>query len=398
MTPAKAISLSVRPTQSADLCYPISGIIEYLPETLLGQTVGAYDLIKLKKKLRPEVELPADTVKATQFGSASGSVKNIVSHLGILKSSIGDGPSEIEHDLGRSVLSRLRAQDIATGLTQALAWYGLKNSADLTIEAVQKKTELLGISPSDPNSLPSLLSSLSNVLKQRHDLLAGLYQNNGIDAVTTPTANSTSTTQTTGGQSFNTSSQSETTYGGQEFQAHPADNRARYLRAVISLRQERLAAFRLVMMNTGDNVEYAKAMTAADIRKIQLDYIDTFLVAPFDGVVTAVFRNVGEFVTAGQPVLRLENDKTVYLVGQIKCRGLIRIGYTAHVKTTLFGEPAGAQVQIDGIVCAIRGHEPIDEQWNVMIRCNNTAPAPGGTILPLNYNFDFDNTEITLEA
>jgi hypothetical protein len=396
MIPAKAISLSVRPTQSADLCYPISGIIEYQPETLLGQTVSAYDLIRLKNKLEPEVELPLDSVKVTTFGSTSGIAAHLGVSLAVGSSSIGDGPPQIERDLGRSVLSRLRAKDIATVLTQALAWYGLKNSADLTAEAVGKKNELLGNSPTDPNSLPSLLSNLSKVLKHRHDLLSGLYQNEGIDAVTTPTASSTSSTQTAGGQSFNTSSQSETTYRGQEFHAPPADNTARYLRSEISLRQERLAAFRLVKMNTGDNVEYVKAMTAADVRKIQLDYIDTFLVAPFDGLVTAVFRNVGEFVTAGQPVLRLENDTTVYLVGQIKCRSMIRIGYTAHVKTTLFGEPAGAQVQIDGIVCAIRGHEPIDEQWNVIIRCNNTSP--GGKILPLNYSFDFDNTEITLEA
>jgi hypothetical protein len=395
MATAKAISLSVRPTQSADLCYPISGIIEYQSETLLGQTVIAYNLITLKNKLQPEVELPSQLIKVPDFDSIRDNPK-ILGATAILPHPIGDGPDEIEYDLGRSVLSQLRAKDIATGLTQALAWYGLKNSADLTTEAVNKKTELLGKTPGDPNSLPSLLSSLSRVLKRRHDLLAGLYQDNGIDAITNTTASSTSSTQTTGGQAFNTFSQSETTYAGQEFHAYPADNTARYLRAEISLRQERLAAFRLVKMNSGDNVEYAKAMTAADIRKIQLDYIDTFLVAPFDGVVTAVFRNVGEFVTAGQPVLRLENDKTVYLVGQIKCRSLIRIGYTAHVKTTLFGEPGGAQVQIDGIVCAIRGHEPIDDQWNVIIRCNNIAP--GGRILPLNYNFDFDNTEITIEA
>ncbi|MEC5218406.1 hypothetical protein RCH09_003375 [Actimicrobium sp. GrIS 1.19] len=397
MATAKAISLTVRPTQSADLCYPISGIIEYQPETLLGQTVSAYDLIALKNKLHPVVELPAASIKIRNFDSLSGS-KKIVSGIAatLIPPPIGDGPGEIESDLGQSVLSRLRAKDIATGLTQALAWYGLKNSADLTGEAVKNRTELLGNNPADPNSLPSLLGSLSRVLKRRHDLLAALYESNGVDAVTNSTSNSTSSSQTTGGQAFNTASQSETTYGGQEFHAYPADNAARYLRAEISLRQERLAAFRLVKMNLGENVEYAKAMTAADIRKIQLDFIDSFLVAPFDGVVTAVFRNIGEFVTAGQPVLRLENDKTVYLIGQIKCRSLIRVGYTAHVTTTLFGEPAGTQVQIDGIVCAIRGHEPIDEQWNVIIRCNNTGP--GGSILPLNYNFDFDNTEITVEA
>jgi biotin carboxyl carrier protein len=397
MATAKAISLSVRPTQSADLCYPISGIIEYQPENLLGQTVNAYDLVTLKDNLEPSVELPSPGIQVGAFnpGNASGSILGGIG-VATLPRPIGDGPADIESDLARAVLSRLRAKDIATSLTQALAWYGLKNSADLTNEAIHKKTELLGKSPTDPNSLPALLSSLSKVLKKRHDLLAGLYQENELEAVTTPTSTSTSSTQTAGGQAFTTASQIETIYRGQEFHAPPADNTARYLRAEIALRQERLAAYRLVKMNSGENVDYAKAMTAADIRKIQLDYVDTFLVAPFDGVVTAVFRNVGEFVSAGQPVLRLENDKTVYLVGQVKCRSLIRVGYTAHVMTTLFGEPTGTPVAIDGIVCAIRGHEPVDEQWNVIIRCNNQAP--GGRILPLNYNFDFDHTEISIEA
>jgi hypothetical protein len=126
MATAKAISLSVRPTQSADLCYPISGIIEYQPESLLGQTVSAYDLITLKNKVQPV--------------------------------------------------------------------------------AVNKKTELLGVTPTDPNSLPSLLGSLSTVLKHRHDLLAALYQAGGTDAVTNTAANSNTTSQTTGGQAFSTTS------------------------------------------------------------------------------------------------------------------------------------------------------------------------------------------------
>jgi biotin carboxyl carrier protein len=398
MATAKAISLTVRPTQSSDLCYPVSGIIEYQPENLLGMTVSAYDLITLKDQLRPSVELPSPTSLGIQTGNF-----NPPSGLGpggidvvTLPRPIGDGPDEIESGLGRAVLSRLRSQDIATSLKQALAWYGLKNSADFTNEAVRRRTELLGKTPSDPNSLPGLLSSLSKVLKKRHELLAYLYEENEVEAVTTPTSISTSSSHTTGGQSFQTSSNTETTHKGHEFQTPPADNTARYLRAEIALRQERLAAYRLVKMNSSENVDYAKAMTAADIRKIQLDYIDTFLVAPFDGVVTAVFRNLGEFVSAGQAVLRVENDRTVYLVGQIKCRSLIRVGYTAQVTTTLFGEPGGAPVQIDGTVCAVRGHEPVDEQWNVIIRCDNQGP--GGRILPLNYNFDFDSTDIVIEA
>jgi biotin carboxyl carrier protein len=390
MDPAKAINLRVRPTQSADLCYPVSGIIEYQPENLLGQTVNAFDLAALGNKLAPNVKLP--TPGAVSIPTLGGGTS--LAGVAALPQPVGDGPFEIESELGNSVLSRLRAKDIATNLTQALSWYGLKNSTDQTAEAVKRRNELLGKSPSDPNSLLALLDSLSHVLKVRHDALANLYQAGGVQEVTNPTSTSKSTTSTTGGQSFDTNSQTDTTYFGHEFQYPALENNARYLRSEITLRQERLAAYRLTKMNSSENVEFAKAMTAADIRKIQLQYIDTFLVAPFNGVVTAVFRNVGEFVTAGQPVLRLENDKTVYLVGQVKCRNLICVGYNVHISTTLFGNPAGLPVEIDGIVRAVRGHNPIDEQWNVMIRCDNVAA--GGRILPLNYNFDFDNTEVSI--
>jgi hypothetical protein len=73
---------------------------------------------------------------------------------------------------------------------------------------------------------------LSTVLTHRHDLLAALYQAGGTDAVTNTAANSTTTSQTTGGQAFSTTSQSDTTYGGQEFRAYPSDNAARYLREI----------------------------------------------------------------------------------------------------------------------------------------------------------------------
>lgn len=387
MATAKAISLSVRPTQSADLCYPVSGIIEYQPEHLLGMSATAFSLSALQDRLEPLAGLPVP--------GGLNIVPGISGPAPLVLQGIGSGPDEIAHELSGATLSQLRGKDIATHLTQALAWYGLKNSADQTNEAINKRIELLGKSVTDSNSLLALLDKLSDVLKVRHDKLASLYQQHELYEVTHPTASSETNGNTTGGQTFTTYSKTDTIYSGHDFQVPPADNDARYLRAEISLRQEMLAAYRLIKMNSPQNVLFAKAMTTADIRKIQLEYINTFLVPPFDGVVTAVFRGVGEFVAVGQPVLRLENDKTVYLVGHVKCRSLIRVGHVAHVTTTLFGDPAGTSVEINGTVCAVRGHEPVDEQWNVIIRCNNETPT-GGRILPLNYNFDFDGTEILI--
>jgi multidrug resistance efflux pump len=396
MVTAKAISLSVRPVQSADLCYPLSGIIEYQPEDLLGRSVGAYDLTAYRDKLEPKPELPSPAdwlnINPITSGTAIGSTP-----IGGMAGDVPpvDGPFSIQSELDDFVLSRLRADDIAAHLTQAIAWYGLKHSADQADAAIEKRIELLGESTMDPNSLLAMLNTLSRQLRTRYQTLRDEYLKDNIGVVAAQTSEASSNARTTGVQSFNTDTTTTTTYNGREYEIPLHDNKVRWLRSEISLRQERLAAFRLVKLNSKENVLREKAMTTAEIRKIQLAYVDTFLVAPFDGVITAVFRHLGDFVTAGQPVLRVENDKSVYLIGTIKCRALIRIGDKATVSTTLFGAVGAPPVEIEGAVCAVRGHEPVDEQWNVMIRCDNQAGT--GRILPLNYNFDFNNTEIEIE-
>lgn len=394
-TSAKAISLSVRPVQSADLCYPLSGIIEFQPEDLLGRNVAAYDLAGYRDKLEPEPDLPS-AADSLSIGAITAGIKIHKNPIGGLASDVPavDGAFSIQYDLRDFILSRLRADDIAAHLTQAIAWYGLKHSADQSDAAIEKRIELLGESTMDPNSLLAMLGTLSKQLRTRYETLRNEYLKDGVGIVGMQTSETSSNATTTGVQNFNTGTTSTTNYSAREYEVPLHDNKARWLRSEISLRQERLAAFRLVKLNSKENVLREKAMTTAEIRKIQLAYVDTFLVAPFDGVITAVFRHLGDFVTAGQPVLRVENDKFVYLIGTIKCRSLIRIGDQATISTTLFGAVGGPTIEISGTVCAVRGHEPIDEQWNVIIRCDNQAGT--GRILPLNYNFDFNSTEIEI--
>jgi hypothetical protein len=389
MVKATAISLSVRPVQSADLCFPRAGIIEYQPDNLLGQNVQAFNRAKLLNKLEPKAALPRDRDRV-----------DVEAHLVQIESpplhEVLYGPEQIDSEIGRSALSRLRAADLATELIQVVSWHELKSSVDLTGDAVDTRRRLLGRDPNDPSSLPRLLDSLSNVVKNRGEAIQKLYETNGPDDVQNQTTTSVTNSKTTGGQSFATNSTTETTYFGRDYRFPWMDNRIDQLRADVTLRQERLAARRLVALLTPSNVSFDRAMTAAEVRKVQIAYLDTFLLAPFDGVITGVFRNLGDFVSAGQPVLRLENDARVYLVGTIKCRGLVRIGDTANVTTTLFGKPGSVPVEIEGTVSAIRGHESIDEQWDVLVRCDNIKD--GSRILPLNYNFDFESTEIEITA
>lgn len=138
MATAKAISLSVRPVQSADLCYPVSGIIEYQPEELLGLSVTAYDLTAYREKLEPEPVLPAPGDLLNQ-GPVTGGTTIGTNPVGGIEGDVPPihGPSGIQSDLENFVLSRLRADDIAAHLTQAIAWYGLKHSADQSDDAIE---------------------------------------------------------------------------------------------------------------------------------------------------------------------------------------------------------------------------------------------------------------------
>ncbi|MDT8262661.1 HlyD family secretion protein [Roseomonas sp. DSM 102946] len=393
MVKAKAISLSVRPVRSADLCFPMAGIIEFQPDNLLGQAVQSFSREALLERLEPKATLPPDSNLIVTMGPNTKPDPG----KGVLFGNddpVPFGPDRIESEIGRSLLSRLRAADIATQLVQAASWYGLKSSADLNDAAVASKRTLLGNNLSDPNSVPRLLDALAGQIRSRGQQIEQAHVADVEDSggFSRGTGGSSGTTNTTGGQSFDTAS--SITNIGREYRSPLLDNRLSHLRAEISLRQERHAARRMVALHTPRNVDYERAMAAAEVRKIQVTYLDTFLLAPFSGVITGVFRNLGDFVAAGQPVMRLEDDTGVFLVGTIKCRGLISIGNTVKVTTTLFGAPGGVPVEIEGFVSAIRGHDAIDEQWNVLIRCDNVAN--GKRILPINYSFDFDATELEI--
>jgi hypothetical protein len=128
-----------------------------------------------------------------------------------------------------------------------------------------------------------------------------------------------------------------------------------------------------------------------DVKRLQLAYVDTLLISPIDGVVTGVFRNVGDSVRATQAVVRVENDAEILLVGTLKFPGLLRIGQTIVVSTTVSG--SGQSLSVSGSLVAVRGHDSENELWDVLISCSNRDGA-ALPIFPINYNFDFDMTSV----
>lgn len=201
-----------------------------------------------------------------------------------------------------------------------------------------------------------------------------------------------------GGTDYQTTAVSNAVSLGYEYRMPSLENDMRYHRALIGQRQEYLAALRMKAMCDNGSVTFGNELNAFDqqIRKLQSAYIDTMLVPPFSGLITGVFRNAGDFVQAGQPVIRLENDTDVYLVGTIKYRGPLRAGGNkATVTTTLWDVPGSSPIKLQGSVAAVRGHDSVDEQYDVLIRCSNRNTA-GAPIVPVNYNFDFESTSIDI--
>jgi hypothetical protein len=165
-------------------------------------------------------------------------------------------------------------------------------------------------------------------------------------------------------------------------------------RAQISLRNEQFSQFMAgQVLSTGVlETVFANQLTSIDmdVKRLQVAYLNTILMSPITGTVTGVYKNVGDRVLPGETVIRVENSNQLYLVGVIICRGMISLNSTVTLTTNLYSSPPPV-ASITGTVVAARGHQSGDDRWEVVILYDNSG-TNGAAILPINYNFDFDDT------
>jgi hypothetical protein len=140
-----------------------------------------------------------------------------------------------------------------------------------------------------------------------------------------------------------------------------------------------------------------------ELRKAQIAFALLYLTPPIAGRVTAIFKGVGESVAVGEPVMRVEGEDQVFLVGLVQYRSPLTVGMKATVVATEVFEEGG-KATIQGTVVAVRGHDSNNDEWDVMISAANTGTQvtlPNGTkqnvIFPLNYQFDRETTTITIK-
>jgi hypothetical protein len=125
------------------------------------------------------------------------------------------------------------------------------------------------------------------------------------------------------------------------------------------------------------------------VKRLQIAYLNTILMSPISGVITGIYKNAGDWVQAGEPVLRVEDNSNVILVGKLVCRAPISIGSQMTITTSLFDSTTTPT--ITGSVIAARGHPNEDDVWDVHAVCANPQAS-----LPLNYHFDYDNTSVVI--
>ncbi|MEU4477849.1 HlyD family efflux transporter periplasmic adaptor subunit [Micromonospora sp. NPDC023966] len=387
MATGKSVNLRVRPVMSADLSFPVDGVISRQSPVMLGSRVEGLDVEVLYAMLGQTVE--GDSSRLLWDS------KRIFSYLfNVAGQAAGHGVT---------LLSRLRSASEAADLDRAVM---MRQNAYLTSYSPEVLSEVRRVYYEDPSDewavRHRLLKAVEDDAGLIHHGLTDAYRRRGwsnkvIEETTSISDNKA--TQYSGAGNIQFEGFTDTKSGGYEFRHPSGENDLRYHQSRAAVRQEFLNAWRMSEMCRYGDTTFSNEIGAIDrsIRKLQSAYIDTFLFTPTGGIVTGVFHGQGDYVRAGEPVFRVEDDGTVYLVGTVKYRGMLRIGTMLEVSTTLFEAAGAAPITVAGEIVAVRGHDSVSEQWDLLMICDNRTAA-GDVILPLNYNFDFESTSVEVTA
>jgi hypothetical protein len=174
------------------------------------------------------------------------------------------------------------------------------------------------------------------------------------------------------------------------------ESAAQFERAQISLMDQQFAQFMYGQNLPNLATVFANELTNIDasVYRLQVAYLNTILMSPVAGTVTGVYKQPGDVVRAGEPVVRIENNNTIYLQATVVYRGPIAIGDTLTVQTNLFDQSPAVPTTITGNVVSVRGRRE-DDKWEIVATCDNLSSS-SEPIFPLGYHFDYDNTQVAI--
>jgi hypothetical protein len=386
---AKPVSLTVRPLQVSHLCFEVGGILGRSVAEL-GTKVSAFDFGHLYKTFRNANKGHAIDPGRLPFDSDGIDAQTITTSI------VGSRPF---------ALAALRAEPVKAALNKAInarenafitKYGGVAAIADVMRKIIPFRGRQINRLSELSNGQRRLLNTAYEQDPDRKGVVTttintsdATLKNDGTSKTKSPGANSTqdSTSQATEHQTVVTKNV--------EFRVPLFENLARDERAQISLGHE-VVAF-VSETHYLDRLEEVfkneLASIDADVNQMQVAYLNTILMSPIDGIVTGVYKNPGDSVSAGEPVFRVENNADVLIVAIVVCREPIVVGSMLQVKTTLFDLP-NSPVTIEAEVVAARGQGE-DDQWEVIAKRSN-LDATGKIIFPLGYHFDYDNTEVAI--
>ncbi len=182
------------------------------------------------------------------------------------------------------------------------------------------------------------------------------------------------------------------------------ESQAQGLRSAISLADQQFAAFMDAQRMPNISQIFTNNLESMDlgVKRLQVAYLNTILLSPISGVVTGLYKNPGEVVRAGEPVMRVEDNSNIYISARVVYRGPIVIAppgvppppnSNVTIQTKLFDQASLPQ-PLTGTVVAARGHGS-DDTWDLVVQCYN-VDSSGNPILPLGYHFDYDDTQFTI--
>lgn len=186
-----------------------------------------------------------------------------------------------------------------------------------------------------------------------------------------------------------------TTHVDYEYRTPYVEARARNLRAQITLNDQQFGIFMFAQNIPHLEQIFANELASIDndVYQLQLALMRTCILACQPGVVTGIYKRPGDVVSAGEPVLRVEDNRVAHLVVNLVYHGPVRVGASATVTTTLRGG-GSLPTTLTGNVVAARG-QASGAHWEVVIKVDN-VDGVGQEILAPNYWFDAEYTAVTI--
>jgi hypothetical protein len=444
--------MHVRPYQAAHLCFEVDGILE-VSTAQLGATAAAFDFPAFYAILgamptvagdasRLEYDFPVIDAAAAPFALAAlrkeprkaalNSAINSRQNAYFAKyANIGPGPGSIidmmnnyysptvvgSKPIRLAVLSaiandqfnELKAAYTSDGRlgvvknTQSVLDSTTENTYQTSGSSSQKTTETgstdeMSLSSADVNPADKLLPLPAG----GGSIVGAGFTGSGdghIDALfqegtSGETSNTTGKDSSTGsGESTESQRIINTDYG---YRIPYLESAAQLERAQISLMDQQFAQFMYGQNLPNLATVFQNELTNIDatVYRLQVAYLNTILMSPIAGTITGIYKNPGEAVRAGEPVFRIEDNSTIYLLATVIYRGPVAIGSTITVNTNLFDQNPAVPTTLTGSAVSVRGHRD-DDKWDIVAKCDNLN-ASSQPIFPLGYHFDYDDTTVAI--